>query len=228
MKFQAARNICYIVVICLFCASCNYYSGNNGGRSSSYGSLSDPRLKTGPAAYGSMQAGGRVIHNNTKLQYSEELSKKIEHLNGVAAAFVMLTDADAYVAILFDRTATGTHGIESKNETNNSVVGSGQTKSFKQNGASNLTVEPWKLAANYNTYDTIEDSRDIVPAFKQKIALTLRAAKPSLHEVFISANRDFINQLNSYAIEIWSGRSINGHLQEFNNTVNRLFSQPDQ
>jgi hypothetical protein len=74
----------------------------------------------------------------------------------------------------------------------------------------------------------VQNHENISAPFKQKIATTLRAANPLIYEVFISANRDFVNQLNAYAIESgWGEKTLESRINAFNGTANRLFGIPE-
>jgi hypothetical protein len=212
-------------LIGLMIAACGiFYSGDKGGNSKNYTSLNDPNIKSGSRMYGANEPGGIVIHNNKKLRYSRELSNKLANIPGVRSAIVMLTERNAYTAILIDNSATGTRGPNSREETNHAGTSLGTYDPHTLN----QTVENWRLATGINNYETVQNHEDITAAFKQKIAITLRAANPQVHEVFISANRDFINQLNAYAIESgWGETTLDNRIDAFNGTANRLFGIPE-
>lgn len=210
-------------LIGLFITACSYYSGDKGGNSKNYTSLSNPNLKSGSRMYGSNEPGSLVIHNNTELQYRRELSNKLSKLPGIRSAIVMLTERNAYTAILIDSSVNGTKGPKAKKETihNGASFGTYDPKTSQ-------TVENWRLATKANNYETIQNHEDIAAPFKQKIANTLRVANPKIHDVFISANRDFINQLNAYAIDSgWGETNLNNRINDFNGTANRLFGIPE-
>jgi hypothetical protein len=223
MIFRLYR-MCLILTLTCFCiTSCDYYSGKKGGRSTNYGTLSDPNIQEGSRLYGSQQAGGILNHKNTTLQYSRDLSNKVAGLPGVRAAIVMLTDYNAYAAVLIDNSVHGVRGPDSKKETNHAgtSIGTYDPDTF------NEAVKNWELASGTNNYETVEHQENINPAFKQKIAIAIRLANPKVIDVYISANRDYINQLNAYAIESWRGQPLDRHLNEFNATANRLFAIPE-
>lgn len=216
MAIRFFKIISTFVLIGLFIAACSYYSGDKGSNSKNYTKLSDPNLQNGSRMYGSNQAGGKVIHSNSELRYSRELSNKLTKLPGVRSAIVMLTERNAYTAVLIDNAVNGTRGPKAKQETDHSGV------------SLNQPVENWRLATGINNYETVQNHVDIAAPFKQKIAITLRATNPKIREVFISANRDFINQLNAYAIESsWGEHNLNHRIREFNETANRLFGVPE-
>jgi hypothetical protein len=212
------------VLIGLIIAACSFYSGDKGGNSKNYTNLSDPNLVGGSRMYGSSNTGNIVVHNNTELRYSRGLSNKLTNIPGVRAAIVMITERNAYAAILIDNSVTGTRGPKSKEETNHTGASFGTYDPHTLN----QSVENWRLATGINNYETIQNQEDIAAPFKQSIATALRAANPLIHQVFISANRDFINQLTAYAIESdWGEASLNHRLNLFNGTVNRLFGVSD-
>jgi len=211
-------------LIGLTIAACSFYSGDKGGNSKNYTGLDDPKIKEGSRMYGSNEPGKIVVHNNTKLWYNKALSNKLTNIPGVRAALVMLTERNAYAAILIDNSASGTRGPGSKEETNHTGASLGTYDPHTLN----QTVENWRLATGINNYQTVENQEDIASAFKQKIAIALRAANPYIHEVYISANRDFVNQMNAYAIESdWGNKNLNNRLNSFNGTANRLFGVPE-
>jgi hypothetical protein len=221
MTLRFYRIICIFAILGLMVSSCSLASsGKRGSRSTNYGSLSDPNMRNSSRMYGSDEPGGIVVHNNSQLRYNRDLSMKVGNVPGVAAAIVMLTERNAYAAVLIRNSAHSTWGVNTKRETNNTGTDIGTYDPITFNQA----VENWRLATGVNNYQTVQKHENINSAFKQNIAQTIRAANPTIHNVFISANRDFINQLNAYAIESdWGNASLNGRLNEFNGTVNRMF-----
>jgi hypothetical protein len=165
---------------------------------------------------------GDAAHRNTRLVYSQTLSDAVTGMPGVNTAFVMLTDRNAYAAILIDNTATGTKSY--KRETNNSgtSVGRYYPHSFHSQ------ADRRKVATGSSSYETVEHTENLSHGFKHAIAANIRQHHPAVTDVYISANRDFVNQLNVYAQESWSGRPIDRHLAEFNQSALRLFgSSPE-
>ena len=217
------RRLIVFILIIILLSSCHYYSGKNGGRGSNYGSLNDPQTQEGPRAYGSQKRGNALTHNNTQLAYSQDLSNKVAGLNGVHTAIAMQTDHNVYVAVMIDNTATGTRGPGSRNETNHTGTGWGAYNPYTLEQA----IDSRQLATGMNSYETVQNPVDLSPAFKQKIAVTIRLENPKVMDVFISANRDFINLLNTYFIESAQGKSLQSHVGEFNAVVNQHFSIPD-
>jgi hypothetical protein len=224
MALRFFKIMSVFTLIGIMIAACSFYSGDKGGNSKNYTSLNDPSIQSGSRMYGSNQPGSIVVHNNKKLRYSRELSNKLANIPGVRSAIVMLTEVNAYTAILIDNSVTGTRGPNSKQETNHSGASFGTYDPHTLNQA----VENWRLATGINNYETVQNHEDITAQFKQKIAIILRAANPKINEVFISANRDFINQLTAYAIESdWGETTLDKRINAFNGTANRLFGIPE-
>jgi hypothetical protein len=222
MLSHRIRILSLIVLLTLLITSCGhvFYSGHKGGDSTNYGTLSNPDYTQTARAYGSHESSGIVIHNNRNLRYSRELSNRVGGIEGVRAAIVMLTDYNAYAAVLIDNSVHGTLRGGSIKETNNAgtTIGTYDTETLNQ------AVENWRIATGINNYTTVESHEHLNPAFKQRIAIAIRQADPTINNVFISANRDFINQLNAYAIESdWGSKPLEYRINEFNGTANRLF-----
>jgi len=59
--------------------------------------------------------------------------------------------------------------------------------------------------------------------FRSKIADQVRNADPDINDVFVSVNPDFVERMDGYANDIRSGRPVRGMLDEFTETVQRVF-----
>jgi YhcN/YlaJ family sporulation lipoprotein len=169
-------------------------------------------------AYQTQQQYGPVTHNNAKLDYSEFLSNQVMTLNGVNTAIVMVTDQNAYVGILIDSTATGTKGRT--RETNNDGTRVGI---YNPDNPNSDSINSNDLNNGANNYETAQDHSLLSHRFKQRIAERIRFLNPAIMDVYISANRDFVNAMNNYAQESWKGHSLQTYLSEFNTTVTHFF-----
>ncbi|WP_409343219.1 hypothetical protein [Paenibacillus sp. MBLB4367] len=215
--------------ILLLCGGCGEYGPKDKYRENRtgirYGAHKDVYPDTsGPKAYGSPQQEGTILHGNTQLAYSQKLSDQVGALNGVGSSIVMLTDNNAYVAILIDNTGNNTYGRNARKELNNSGTSLGRYN--PHSGGSYM--DPKDLTNGVNNFYTVEDHNDLTHEFKQKIASTVRLGQPAVHDVYISANRDFVNKMNALAQESWSGHSLTGHVGEFNTIANRIFGTPER
>jgi hypothetical protein len=150
------------------------------------------------------------------------LSDQVAAMNGVNSAIVMLADSTAYVAITIDNTASGTKS--SNRETNN-----GGTVRGLYNPAQpfNDTADPNKLATGTNSYETVQHHEQITHLFKQKIAEKIRSLQPTVSDVYISAHRDYINEMNRLAQEAWKGNDLKPYIHEFDAMSEYIFgTQP--
>lgn len=78
-----------------------------------------------------------------------------------------------------------------------------------------------------NSGYTFTNEKSLSHPFKQTIAVTVRKLHPAVHDVFISANRDFLNRMNAYAQEAWKGGMLDAYVNEFNEMCNRIFAAPE-
>lgn len=87
----------------------------------------------------------------------------------------------------------------------------------------NQTADPYQIATGINSYYTEDKPENLSSELKQQIALTLRKKNPQILEVYITANREFINQMNVYYTESVRGVDLNNYLDDFNKLVNEHF-----
>jgi spore cortex protein len=58
---------------------------------------------------------------------------------------------------------------------------------------------------------------------ENRIADVVRKTDASIDNVYVSTNPDFINRMNNFVNDIGEGRPIRGLLDEFTETVRRIF-----
>ncbi|WP_217561105.1 hypothetical protein [Paenibacillus sp. GbtcB18] len=174
-------------------------------------------------AYQTQQQVSAVSHNNTFFAYDHELSTQVAAMHGVMGAIVMRTDRNAYAAVMVDNSASGTKAGRSETKTH----GPGDQKNqLPQPYYENLYTN--ELASDFIGYVTVQDHKNLSHTFKQEIALKIRQLDPTVHDVYISANREFINQLNHYKLAALSGASLKPYVNEFNQGVTRIFGTKPQ
>jgi hypothetical protein len=185
-----------------------------------YGSRTDLKSKhaQGDRMYGATMLGGNN-HENKKLAYSKELSTSLSDMSGIYSGLVMRTDKNAYAAFIFDNSGTGLKAKGTSRDYNHV----GTTRGMYDTRTGNQTAEPYQIATGINTYYTEDKPENLSSELKQRIALTLRKKDPQILEVYITANRDFINQMNVYYTESVLGVDLNYYLDDFNKLVNEHF-----
>jgi len=182
------------------------------------------RTKGDPKAMGIQAYGSRSndpnAHNNAFFEYSSTVSRDVTALDGIGSAIVMLTDKNAYAAILLDWTATGTLSSGGRMEQDNTgtTEGINNVINGSPNGFSDAISYP------YNSLFTVNDYNNLSPELKQRIALKIREKAPNVKEVHISANMDFNNQFNELSKEAWGGRSLTKWIDHFNVIVQHQFA----
>lgn len=187
---------------------------------SDYGSRNtdDPKM-LGAKLYGST-TNNTYQHDNIFFEYSNTVSKKVTELNGVASAIVMLTDKNAYVGLALDWTAVGTKNTGRTNEQDNS----GTNEGVYNHDTGSPYWDNRQLVTPYNSYFTVNDHSELSDELKQTVAARVRELAPMTQEVHISANMDFVNQLNEYAKKSWMNHTLTPWIEEFNTLVKHQFA----
>lgn len=202
-------------LISIISTGCGYYRKQFEKSGYDYGSES-AKNKEGVQDHDAKLYGLKVDdkknHTNTSFTFSQELSDDISSIPGLATALVFLTDRNAYAAIVLNNTATGSKGNGNTDEVDNTGTSRGMYNTF----TGSQYMDPNKLVDRTNSYYTVSDHEEISRTLKQKVAKTIRNKHPKTIEVHISANRDFINQMNVYAQEARMGVSLNHYIKDFN------------
>lgn len=68
--------------------------------------------------------------------------------------------------------------------------------------------------------------KDISNDLKERIADAVRGADPSVDQVYVSANPDFVQRMDRYANDIENGKPVEGFAEEFRELVTRIFPSP--
>lgn len=212
-----------IVAASIFSGCGNPYKSRFDSSPNNLGQRTEGRYNEGPRAYGYTRRGGHH-HDNQWMEFSQVTATEIMRMPGVAAAYVVLTDKNAYVGAVLDDTATGTAAHGGIRDVDNS----GTSEGVYDVRDGSPYADPRKIVTDRNSFNTFPEADDISPRLKQKIALKVREMNPDIEEVFISANRNFVNDLNEYAIEYRAGKSLEPYIQEFNRKVALYFPPPSQ
>jgi YhcN/YlaJ family sporulation lipoprotein len=83
------------------------------------------------------------------------------------------------------------------------------------------------MLTDKNAYVAVatKDGQDLDKAgdMKTKIAEQVKAMRPNIQNVYVSANPDFVGRINNYVQDLNAGKPVSGLVQEFNTMVQRLF-----
>ncbi|SFE48268.1 sporulation lipoprotein, YhcN/YlaJ family [Paenibacillus catalpae] len=176
-------------------------------------------------------------HKNYKMEMSDEIAKRLVAMNTVKTANVMLTDNNAYVAVSFE---DHTRGLSAKSysrtnlsspitDANRHMNGTyGSNGKYGMNGMNGTYGMNGTMGGHDNngirglsTTDTGESR--LTDQIKSDIAAEVKRLHPTVQNVYVSANPDFVNRMNSYMGDVRLGHPIQGFVSEFNAMVERIF-----
>lgn len=224
MKYWAALISIFMAFSVL--AACNANNGTTG-QDNNDGSVGMNRARTGGDTLGqfrndrfqdrAMNRGSNLAngdHNNSRLESSQEIAEQVAAINGVESAYVLLTDRNAYVAVIIDEDEDygrkGQLGMDLGRQNRSSVKGTSE-------GARHGTD------LQFGEYHTMRDG--LTQAMKNRIGDKVKSLKPELRNVYVSASPDFLSRVQNYVSKIDEGEPIEGLIEEFNTMVQRLFPQ---
>jgi YhcN/YlaJ family sporulation lipoprotein len=58
---------------------------------------------------------------------------------------------------------------------------------------------------------------------ENQIAQQVRSTDPSIQNVYVSTNPEFVNRVNKYVADVGQGKPVSGFVEEFTVMVNRIF-----
>ncbi|MDR0266991.1 YhcN/YlaJ family sporulation lipoprotein [Paenibacillus sp.] len=73
------------------------------------------------------------------------------------------------------------------------------------------------------TFQTYSQNYNVGAHIKTKIDNCVKKADPSIKNVYVSANPDFVQRVNNYAADLKNGHPIRGAVSEFSTMVERIF-----
>ncbi|MDB4865768.1 MAG: hypothetical protein JWR03_101 [Cohnella sp.] len=117
-----------------------------------------------------------TLHGNHHLEWSDRIASHLATLPEVNSAYVMVTDRNAYVAVI-----------------------------------------------DNNKDGVVARSADQSAALHDKIADHVRSMSPTVQNVYVSSNPDFVGRMKIYAVAVGQGRPVQGFLTEFNALTQRIF-----
>ncbi|MCM3629014.1 YhcN/YlaJ family sporulation lipoprotein [Paenibacillus glycanilyticus] len=177
-------------------------------------------------------------HKNYKMEMSDEIAKRLVAMNTVKTANVMLTDNNAYIAVSFE---DHTRGLSAKSysrtnlsspitDTNRRMNGTyGTNGKYGMNGMNgtfgmNPAMDGHSNNNGMRGLSTTETGESrLTEKIKSDIAAEVKRLHPSVQHVYVSANPDFVDRMNSYMGDVRLGHPIQGFVSEFNAMVERIF-----
>ncbi|HEY0828137.1 MAG TPA: YhcN/YlaJ family sporulation lipoprotein [Bacilli bacterium] len=140
-------------------------------------------------------------HNNTRMEMSEMTANKIAAMKGIRSATVVLTENNAYVAVVLEDQRMNNLGDRARNN--------------HMKGAPNMD--------NTMMQNNRMMGSQVTNRMKQRIGKQVSRMNPNVNNVYVSANPDFVSRMRGFAQTAQQGRPIRGLIIEFNDMVNRIF-----
>ncbi|RAP77448.1 YhcN/YlaJ family sporulation lipoprotein [Paenibacillus montanisoli] len=183
------------------------------------------------------------LHKNYRLEMSQDIANRLESLPEVNNAYVMLTDDNAYVAVSLksqaDMRSTRARALNvpsaptplSRTQQAYQRPGMGKsrisaisTPNMRNFAAPSPTPTPLTTPAPSTTPRPGSlDRTDVTDALKDRVANEVKRMAPSVKNVYVSANPDFVDRMTSYMNDVRTGHPIQGFVAEFNAMVDRVF-----
>ncbi|MEX1031707.1 MAG: YhcN/YlaJ family sporulation lipoprotein [Paenibacillaceae bacterium] len=155
-------------------------------------------------------------HNNTKMEISNKIADAITAMDEVDKATVLITNQNAYVAVVLDNgTGYGATGF------GNAITGRTGPKMTPNATGNNATTNRMGRRGPGAGEAGISDD------LKAAIAKKVRSVQPNVDKVYVSANADFVGRMRGYGERFQNGQPITGMIIEFNTLVNRIFPKAE-
>ncbi|GMK40953.1 hypothetical protein PCCS19_40090 [Paenibacillus sp. CCS19] len=219
-----ARIFMLLLGVAVLSSGCSSYKYEpHGYKSNSYGTRSGterPLVDDRARSYGALSASSGN-HDNQFFEYSSKISKEVGKINGISTALVMLTNQNAYVAIVFNDTAIRTKsGGRSKREQN---LGGANEGVYNHTTGSSYW-DNRELATPYGHAMTVNDHTELPDALKHAIVTKVSKFAPRAKNVYVSANRQYVNRFVAYAQKAWLNESLTPYVSDFNALVSNQFA----
>jgi len=152
-----------------------------------------------------------------KMELSKKIADQITAMKEVKSSYVMLTNQNAYVAVVLHSTAPSATPKAAPGPMKPSATPKAAP------GPTKPSATPKAVALGRTKPAPSMTSADVPAAIKSKIAQKVKSVDPRVKNVYVTANPDFVGRMTSYATEVKHGRPISGFATEFYSMVQRLF-----
>ena len=146
-------------------------------------------------------------NGDAMLEVSQEAADSIAKLDGVESAYVLVTDENAYAAVVLDGNV-----VDDTDNTDNADT---------ETGTDTETDTGTDTNNNNNDPDQV-----LSPDLEEKIADKVREVNDNLQNVYVSLNPDFVDRMQGYVDQINQGEPVQGFFGEFTEAIQRVF--PDK
>ncbi|WP_172369448.1 YhcN/YlaJ family sporulation lipoprotein [Sporosarcina jiandibaonis] len=152
-------------------------------------------------------------NGDTNLEVSQDAADRIMEMNGVENATVIVTDQNAYAAVVLngDNTVSDT-------DNNGTADNNADTDTNTDTGTNNDADTNNNANNNHNSPDQV-----LSPDLENKIAQQVREVHDNIQNVYVSLNPDFVDRMNEYVEQINQGDPVEGFFEEFTEAMRRVF-----
>lgn len=181
-----------VMLLSLSLMGCNFNKGkNNTATNKATTDNAETIVKPGTTDNANLNKG------ETKLEVAKDAADRVAELEGVESATVIVTDQNAYAAVVLK----GDHTV---NNTDNNA----------KTGTNKGTV---------TNNDKNNPDQVLSPDLENKIAEKVREANTNIKNVYVSLNPEFVEHMTGYGERINRGEPVAGFFDEFTETMRRVF-----
>lgn len=148
------------------------------------------------------------MHDNTNVEMSQALADRIADMPEVDRANVLLTNKNAYIAVMLSDDADD--GVNSSRDRRQ--LGNNREANRDDNRLDNTRMKRY-----YN------QAGDVTTMLKDRITKEVKREAPHILNVYISANPDFGDRVIGFIEQIQAGNPVRGFINEVNTTMERMF-----
>jgi hypothetical protein len=147
-------------------------------------------------------------HLTRTLRFAPEIANHIEQLPGVKQATVLITEANAYAAIVMDGHDADVEGHPDMMA--HQITPKGGVGLF--GSGKGIAVSNWS------------DPGGLGHAMSSRISgQIITMTQPTIKQVYVSANPNFVKRLHFYEKESQSGVELSAYMNELNTMIQRVF-----
>ncbi|AEI41528.1 YhcN/YlaJ family sporulation lipoprotein [Paenibacillus mucilaginosus] len=161
----------------------------------------------GEAYTGRQQLDMTNRHEAKSMGFAPDLAFRVKQVNGVKEAQVLLTEVNAYVSVILD-------GHSPDAEANPEMMKNGVTS---QGGAGLFGKGGSALKFSWTEEGGLSASK------ADEIRRTVLEAAPTIQQVFVSANPNFVQRIRFYAKEEQEKGTFSQYTNEFGTMVQHVF-----
>lgn len=148
--------------------------------------------------------GTQTPHNNTTVEMSQEIAERIAAMPEVDRANVLLTNRNAYIAVVVSESTRKDNDNNSNQRTNRANRDGGFVE---------------------REIDVVNAPDEVYDQLKDRIAKQVQSMNPKVNNVYVSTNPDFVDRTNEFMQQVQEGRPVRGFIEEFNTMVQRIFPE---